>query len=139
MAHSNQSRRSYLQSLGSQALVDLSDCCCFRSLPRLGELVDQILFEWQVAQPPLPLDPETLVVLPYRGLWGAAAPLYAGRAWGCGLCLGGSSCRGIGVTAPEALASLPPPLRRHRPLLAATGAGSSLAGRSVALPAISSY
>jgi hypothetical protein len=49
MAHSHQSRRSYLQSLGSQALVDLSDCCCFRSLPRLGELVDQILFERQVA------------------------------------------------------------------------------------------
>jgi len=65
MAHSHQSLRSYLQSLGSQALVDLSDCCCFRSLPRLGELVDQILFERQVAQPPLPLDPEILEVLPY--------------------------------------------------------------------------
>jgi len=65
MAHSHISRRSYLQSLGSQALVDLSDCCCFRSLPRLGELVDQILFERQVAQPPLPLDPEILEVLPY--------------------------------------------------------------------------
>jgi hypothetical protein len=58
MAHSHQSRRSSLQSLGSQALVDLSDCCCFRSLPRLGELVDQILFERQ-------LDPEVLEVLPY--------------------------------------------------------------------------
>jgi hypothetical protein len=42
---------AYLQSLGSLALVDLSDCCCFRSLPRLGELVDQILFERQLAQP----------------------------------------------------------------------------------------
>jgi hypothetical protein len=65
MAHSHQSRRSYLQWLGSQALVDLSDCCCFRSLPRLGELVDQILFERQLAQPPLPLDPKILEVLPY--------------------------------------------------------------------------
>jgi hypothetical protein len=65
MAHSHQSRRSSLQSLGSYALVDLSDCCCFRSLPRLGELVDQILFERQVAQPPLPLDPKILEVLPY--------------------------------------------------------------------------
>jgi hypothetical protein len=65
MAHSHLSRRSSLKSLVSQALVDLSDCCCFRSLPRLGELVDQILFEWQVAQPPLPLDPEILEVLPY--------------------------------------------------------------------------
>ena len=65
MAHSHISRRAYLQSLGSQALVDLSDCCCFRSLPRLGEVVDQILFERQVAQPPLTLDPEILEVLPY--------------------------------------------------------------------------
>ena len=65
MAHSHQSRRSYLQSLGSQALVDLSDCCCFRSRPRRGELVDQILLERQVAQAPLPLDPEVLQVLPY--------------------------------------------------------------------------
>jgi hypothetical protein len=65
MAHSHQSRRSSLQSLGSQALVDLSDCWGFRSLPRLGELVDHILFERQVAQPPLPLDPEILEVLPF--------------------------------------------------------------------------
>ena len=57
-------RRSSLHSLGSQTLVDLSDGCCFRSLPRLGELVDQIHFERQVAQPPLPLDPQVLEVLP---------------------------------------------------------------------------
>lgn len=65
MAHSHQFRRSSLESLSCQSLVDLSDCCCFRSLPRLGELVDQILFERQAAQPPLPLDPEILEVLPY--------------------------------------------------------------------------
>ncbi len=65
MAHSHVSRRSYLQSLGSQALVDLSDCCCFRSLPRLGELLDRILFERQPAQAPLPLDPEILEMLPF--------------------------------------------------------------------------
>jgi len=56
---------AYLQSLGSLALAELSDCCCFRSRPRLGELVDQILFERQLAQPPLPLDPEILEVLPF--------------------------------------------------------------------------
>ena len=52
MAHSHQSRRSYLQLLGSQALIDLSDCCCFRSLPRLGELVDQIPVERNSPQTP---------------------------------------------------------------------------------------
>ena len=65
MAQSHLSRRSQLQSLRSQALVELSDCCCFRSLSRLGVVVDQILFERQVAQPPLPLDPEILEVLHY--------------------------------------------------------------------------
>jgi hypothetical protein len=64
MAHSHVSRSSYLQSIGSQALVDLSDCCCFRSLPRLGELLDRILFERQPAQAPLPLDAEILERLP---------------------------------------------------------------------------
>ncbi|MCX5951471.1 MAG: hypothetical protein NT158_10055 [Cyanobacteria bacterium] len=65
MAHSHQSRRSSLQSLGSQARVDLSDCCCFRSLSQLGEVVDQNLFERRVAQPPLPLDPQVLEVMPF--------------------------------------------------------------------------
>jgi hypothetical protein len=31
----------------------------------LGELVDQLLFERQVAVPPLALDPEILKLLPY--------------------------------------------------------------------------
>ena len=89
MAHSHFFRRSYLESLGSQALVDLSDCCCFRSLPRLGELVDQILFERQVALSPLPLDPEILENPALLRALGAAAPLQAtagpggvGCAWG---------------------------------------------------------
>jgi hypothetical protein len=65
MAQSHRSRRSQLQSLRSQALVELSDCCCLRSLPRLGELVDQLLFERQLATPPLAIDPEILQLLPY--------------------------------------------------------------------------
>lgn len=65
MDQSHFSRRSQLQSLRSQALVELSDCCCLRSLPRLGELVDQLLFERQLATPPLAIDPEILQLLPY--------------------------------------------------------------------------
>ena len=65
MAQSHLSRRSQLQSLRSQALVELSNCCCLRSLPRLGEVVDQLLFERQVAQLPLPFNAEILEVLPF--------------------------------------------------------------------------
>jgi hypothetical protein len=65
MAHSHRSRRSYLRSFGSQGLVELSDSCCFLSLSRLGELVEQILFERQVVQPLLPRDPQVLEVLPF--------------------------------------------------------------------------
>ena len=66
MAHIHVSRRSGgLQGLGSQALVELSDCCCFRCLHRLGELVDQELFERQADLPARALDPEILQELPY--------------------------------------------------------------------------
>jgi hypothetical protein len=88
MAQSHLRRHSQLQSLRSQALVELSDCCCLRSLPRLGELVDQLLFERQVAQPPLPLDPEILELLPYSAHGGGLRPLFFiwrldfGRDWG---------------------------------------------------------
>jgi hypothetical protein len=64
MADSHVSHRSYLLSIGFQVLLDLSDCCRFRSLPRLGELLDRILFERQPAQAPLPLDAEILEMLP---------------------------------------------------------------------------
>jgi hypothetical protein len=65
MAQLHRSRRSQLQSIRSQALVELSDCSCLRSLPRLGEVVGQLLFERQVAQPPLAIVPEILQLLPY--------------------------------------------------------------------------
>jgi hypothetical protein len=45
--------------------ISSPNCCCFRSLPRLGELLDQNLFERQPAQGPLPLDPEILEMLPF--------------------------------------------------------------------------
>jgi hypothetical protein len=73
--------------------------------------------------------PSLLVGRPRRNGSGSAS----------GPCLGGSSGRGIGATAPGALARLPPPLRRHRHLLAATAAGSSLAGRSAATPGPKSF
>ena len=66
-----------------------------------------------------------------------------GSGSACGLCLGGSSGRGIGARAPARLLHpLPPrsrllldPPRPPRPLLAATAAGSWPAGRSAAMPA----
>ena len=88
---------------------------------------------------------------PTGSIW---APAMAPPTWGmrlqrngsgsaCGLCLGGSSGRGIGARAPACLPQpLPPPSlllldppRLSWPLLAAPAAGSSIAGRSAALPA----
>ncbi len=66
MAQSHRSRRSQLQSLRSQALVELSDCSFLRTLPRLGEVVGQLLYEGQVAQPPLSIDPEILQLCPTK-------------------------------------------------------------------------
>jgi hypothetical protein len=65
MVHVHDSRRSRLQGLDSRFLAELSECCCFRSLHRLGELVDQELFERQADLPARALDPEILQELPY--------------------------------------------------------------------------
>ena len=37
--------RLWLKGSSSRFLLALSEACCFQSLPRLGELVDQELFE----------------------------------------------------------------------------------------------
>jgi hypothetical protein len=65
MVHPHRCRRSSLRSLDCEALVELSDGCCLRSLLRLGGLVDQLLFEGQSALPSAPLDPEILRELPF--------------------------------------------------------------------------
>ena len=46
-------------------LLALSEACCAKSLPRLGELVVQELFERQVAAPAVPVNPELWELLPY--------------------------------------------------------------------------
>jgi hypothetical protein len=76
MAHSHQSRRSYLQSLGSQALVDLSDCCCFRSLPRLG-------VSWWIRSC-------------LSGRWLSRRYRWIHRSWRCGPCQG--RCEGASAS-----------------------------------------
>jgi hypothetical protein len=46
---------------------------------------------------------------PIEGGGGCCPLTRNGRTWGCGHCLGGSSGRGIGATAPGALGRLPFP------------------------------
>ena len=43
----------------------LSEACCSKCLPRLGELVDQELFERQQSAPVVPVNPELRELLPY--------------------------------------------------------------------------
>lgn len=46
-------------------LLSLSEACSARSLPRLGELVEDVLFQRWRDLPPLELDPELQKLLPY--------------------------------------------------------------------------
>lgn len=57
--------RLWLKGSSSRFLLALSEACCFQSLPRLGELVDQELFERQSATPAVAVDPELEKLIPF--------------------------------------------------------------------------
>jgi hypothetical protein len=63
--HPHAHRRLWLKGSSSWFLLSLSEACCAHSLHRLGELVDQELFDRQAAAPPVALDPEIEKLLPY--------------------------------------------------------------------------
>ena len=50
--------RPWIRGSSTRFLLALSEACCSQSLPRLGELVDQELFERQSAAPALPVNHE---------------------------------------------------------------------------------
>ncbi|MGB5241230.1 MAG: hypothetical protein WBN80_11380 [Prochlorococcaceae cyanobacterium] len=64
MARVHVAPRSCLQWPDSRYLVELSDCCCLRSLRRLAEVVDKELCERQDAQPARPMEPAVMRKLP---------------------------------------------------------------------------
>jgi hypothetical protein len=58
-------RRRWIGGGSTRLLLSLSEACCLQSLPRLGELVDQELFERQQAAPAVALDPELEKLVPF--------------------------------------------------------------------------
>ena len=63
--HPHAHRRLGLKGSSSWFLLSLSEACCAHSLHRLGELVDQELFDRQAAAPAVALDPEMEKLIPY--------------------------------------------------------------------------
>ena len=64
-SHAHAHRRLWLRGSSSRLLLALSEACCAKSLHRLGELVDQELFDRQAAAPAVALDPELEKLIPY--------------------------------------------------------------------------
>jgi hypothetical protein len=58
-------RRRWIGGSSTRLLLSLSEACCLQSLLRLGELVDQELFERQQAAPAVALDPELEKLVPF--------------------------------------------------------------------------
>jgi hypothetical protein len=63
--HPHAHRRLWLKGSSSWFLLSLSEACCAHSLHRLGELVDQELFDRQAAAPAVAIDPELEKLIPY--------------------------------------------------------------------------
>jgi hypothetical protein len=64
-AHPHLLHRRWIGGGSTRLLLALSEACWSQSLPRLGELVDQELFERQCAAPALPVNPELEKLVPF--------------------------------------------------------------------------
>jgi hypothetical protein len=63
--HPHTCYRRWIRGSSTRFLLSLSEACCSHSLPRLGELVDQELFERQSAAPALPVNQELEKLVPF--------------------------------------------------------------------------
>ncbi len=63
--HPHAHRRLWLQGSSTWLLLSLSEACCSKSLPRLGELVEEVLYQRWRDLPPVQMDPVLEVLLPY--------------------------------------------------------------------------
>jgi hypothetical protein len=64
-SHAHAHRRLWLRGTSSCVLLALSEACCSKCLPRLGELVDQELFDRQALAPAVLVNPELWELLPF--------------------------------------------------------------------------
>ena len=64
-AHPHALRRLWLQGSSTWFLLSLYEACSLRSLPLLGELVEEVLHQRWRGQPSAPLDPELRRLLPH--------------------------------------------------------------------------
>ena len=64
LSHPHLHRRRWLEGFDLRFLLVLSEACADRSLPRLGELVDEVLFQLWSQLPPAPVDPELEKLVP---------------------------------------------------------------------------
>ncbi len=65
MATNRSSRSTRLRRYSTATLLNCSDACADRLLHRLGEVIDQLLFDGQLSNPENPMDPEVEVELPF--------------------------------------------------------------------------
>ncbi|PZU98615.1 hypothetical protein [Cyanobium sp. ULC084] len=65
MASSRYSRSTRFSRYSTATLLNCSDACADRQLHRLGELIDQLLFDGQLSNPEIPMDPGMEVELPF--------------------------------------------------------------------------
>jgi hypothetical protein len=64
-AHPHALRRLWLQGSSTWFLLSLYEACSLRSLPLLGELVEEVLHQRWRDRPSAPLDPELRRLLPH--------------------------------------------------------------------------
>ncbi len=63
--HPHTCHRRWIGGSSTRLLLALSEACCSQSLPRLGALVDQELFDRQSAAPALPVNQELEKLVPF--------------------------------------------------------------------------
>ncbi|MFM7265016.1 MAG: hypothetical protein ACKOZW_05395 [Cyanobium sp.] len=79
--HPHTHRRLWLESSGTRFLVSLGEACLYLSLPRLEQLVEDVLHERFKDEPAVALDPELVKLNPLLRALGDAAksPLFRRR------------------------------------------------------------
>ena len=65
LTHPHLHRRRWLEGSDFRFLLALSEACADRFLPRLGELVDEVLYQLWSQLPSAPVDSELEKIVPF--------------------------------------------------------------------------